>query len=883
MLENEYIVNLANKFNEIINEANKAKDLYVSLGQKYAAGEELKDTIINQPAENQVQDLEDELNRINNMTFADYSEMVQGTPTEEEFEEWKNTRVETLQNLIEEERVRRAERTARTDNAALDGNQLYMDEASDEYDKTVEELKKHVEKINTQFERTAKRIQIRLDELDEDIAEIVDELSETKDHDERIRLSKELESYRTMKVSYETNLATINEIKDLPNEISNSIEDYEKVEELLATATEKLNEVNGRISRATNEIEVNVSYNKQTGKYTVECSCGNFKLSPGKEYTAEELTKENIGKLLKGFVGALANNRVALYKNGMMYMKTSFENAANNIVEVAKDMEKVAGVAVEEDKPLFNPSMEESAEPPVIETPSVESEEDLTHDNSSGLLTAEEIDDALSGMNSFEKDEEETLSPLEQPQIEEPEVDKPEEQHTTGSNDGSKPSQSEDGNKTFNEDGTFTDDVVDSILSGVKKEEENQKAKAGNGNSGEGKPEEDKEESDKNEMNKDDSKIKADPVVKKVIKSRNALRLGTSITGAIGAATALGIAGIPLLGVPVVAVAAYGFTNVLVNAAAQHKSNKIRKTLSRIADKYDLIVKVDRETKSVYFCSTNDLSTRITSEDLNNPNPDVRRVAEQLQDELDEVFENDQRGLATPEQMEEYEKKIGNITQKPPLEFCQKVTLDNLEAAYQQIGGVYSVKERKNVNLFNKNFKTLFQQDAETIATDFSRSMQPETPTEVVDVEYEDVTNLEKGQGENDKTETTENTEDKSQEVSASQQSPVVEEEPELASEQQPEPVEEVTTVEEPKEEKTEPTPASNVDVDNLDNAEDLLHAFPTEDELKRFLDGVDVNNKLKSNSSNVHNANAYEEMATELDGPEVEAQELGEEKGRTL
>ena len=840
MLENEYIVNLANKFNEIINEANKAKDLYVSLGQKYAAGEELKDTIINQPAENQVQDLEDELNRINNMKFADYSEMVQGTPTEEEFEEWKNTRVETLQNLIEEEKVRRAERTARTDNAALDGNQLYMDEASDEYDKTVEELKKHVEKINTQFERTAKRIQIRLDELDEDIAEIVDELSETKDHDERIRLSKELESYRTMKVSYETNLATINEIKDLPNEISNSIEDYEKVEELLATATEKLNEVNGRISRATNEIEVNVSYNKQTGKYTVECSCGNFKLSPGKEYTAEELTKENIGKLLKGFVGALANNRVALYKNGMMYMKTSFENAANNIVEVAKDMGKVVGVDKDQlrvDKP--------EADKPEADKPEAD-----------------------------------------KPEVDKPEVDKPEEQHTTGSNDSSKPSQSEDGNKTFNEDGTFTDDVVDSILSGVKREEENQKAKAGNGNSEEGKPEEDKEESDKNEMNKDDSKIKADPVVKKVIKSRNALRLGTSITGAIGAATALGIAGIPLLGVPVVAVAAYGFTNVLVNAAAQHKSNKIRKTLSRIADKYDLIVKVDRETKSVYFCSTNDLSTRITSEDLNNPNPEVRRVAEQLQDELDEVFENDQRGLATPEQMEEYEKKIGNITQKPPLEFCQKVTLDNLEAAYQQIGGVYSVKERKNVNLFNKNFKTLFQQDAETIATDFSRSMQPETPTEVVDVEYEDVTDLEKEQGENDKTETTENTEnteDKSQEVSASQQSPVVEEEPELASEQQPEPVEEVTTVEEPKEEKTEPTPASNVDVDNLDNAEDLLHAFPTEDELKRFLDGVDVNNKLKSNSSNVHNANAYEEMATELDGPEVEAQELGEEKGRTL
>ena len=72
-----------------------------------------------------------------------------------------------------------------------------------------------------------------------------------------------------------------------------------KIEELLQTATEKVNEVNGRISRATDEIEVNVSYNEQTGKYVVECSSGNFKLSPGKEYSEEELTRENIGKLLK--------------------------------------------------------------------------------------------------------------------------------------------------------------------------------------------------------------------------------------------------------------------------------------------------------------------------------------------------------------------------------------------------------------------------------------------------------------------------------------------------------------------------------------------------------------------------------------------------------
>ncbi len=54
--------------------------------------------------------------------------------------------------------------------------------------------------------------------------------------------------------------------------------------------------------------------------------------------------------------------------------------------------------------------------------------------------------------------------------------------------------------------------------------------------------------------------------------------------------------------------------------------------------------------------------------------------------------------------MKEYEEKIGFITQKPPLEYCQKVTLDNVEAAYQQIGGVYSIHDRKKVNAFWQNF-----------------------------------------------------------------------------------------------------------------------------------------------------------------------------------
>ena len=772
MLENEYIENLVDKFTNIINEANHAKELYVTLGQRYAEGEENQAEITNASDVNRVQDLEDELNRINNTTYASYAEMVNGAPTEEEFQEWKNARVEALQSLIEEEKVRRAEDIAHMENAMYDYNQDKMDTASEEYDKAVDELKKHVEKINTQIERTIKRIQIRIDELDEEIADIVDELRETNDHEEKIRLSKELENYRTMKVSYESNLAAINEIKTLPNEISNSIEDYEKIEELLQTATEKVNEVNGRISRATDEIEVNVSYNEQTGKYVVECSSGNFKLSPGKEYSEEELTRENIGKLLKGFVGALANNRVSLYKNGKMYMKTSFENAASNIVEVAKDMDK-------------------TIEPHVPETPEVEVKGNTS--NNSGILTEEEIATLLDGMNSPTKD---------QPKPDQPEPDQP--------------------------------------------------------------------EPDQPEI----EQLKPDVVVKKVIRTRNLLKTGVAITGTVATFTATALAGMSLFGIVPAAVAAYGAANAIIDGAAAFKSYKVRKSLSSIADKHGLIVKVDKDTKSVYFCVNNDLSTKITSEDLSNPNPEVRKIAEALQADLDQKFENDKRNLATPEQMKEYEEKIGFITQKPPLEYCQKVTLDNVEAAYQQIGGVYSIHDRKKVNAFGKTFTSFFKQDEDKIATDFSNSMQPEKSTEVIDVDFKEIENLE-----NDKTENKEENKEETEEKASSQQNPEEKENEEQKEETvEPEPVEEEKTSAKDPQEET-PSAFADVDVDDIDNSKDLQSVLPNEEELKNFTSGITVGDNLNANSSRIHEE--YEKMNAELENsenPEVE-----EEKGRTL
>ena len=846
MLENEYIENLVDKFTNIINEANHAKELYVTLGQRYAEGEENQAEITNASDVNRVQDLEDELNRINNTTYASYAEMVNGAPTEEEFQEWKNARVEALQSLIEEEKVRRAEDIAHMENAMYDYNQDKMDTASEEYDKAVDELKKHVEKINTQIERTIKRIQIRIDELDEEIADIVDELRETNDHEEKIRLSKELENYRTMKVSYESNLAAINEIKTLPNEISNSIEDYEKIEELLQTATEKVNEVNGRISRATDEIEVNVSYNEQTGKYVVECSSGNFKLSPGKEYSEEELTRENIGKLLKGFVGALANNRVSLYKNGKMYMKTSFENAASNIVEVAKDMDK-------------------TIEPHVPETPEVEAKGNTS--NNSGILTEEEIATLLDGMNSPTKDQPEPDQPKpDQPEPDQPKPDQP------------KPDQPE----------------PDQPKPDQPKPDQPKPDQPKPDQPKPDQPEQEHPEPDQPEQ----EQLKPDVVVQKVIRTRNLLKTGVAITGTVATVTATALAGISLFGIVPAAVAAYGAANAIIDGAAAFKSYKVRKSLSSIADKHGLIVKVDKDTKSVYFCVNNDLSTKITSEDLSNPNPEVRKIAEALQADLDQKFENDKRNLATPEQMKEYEEKIGFITQKPPLEYCQKVTLDNVEAAYQQIGGVYSIHDRKKFNAFGKTFTSFFKQDEDKIATDFSNSMQPEKSTEVIDVDFKEIENLENDKTENkeenkkenkeqnkeenkeeNKKENKEENKEETEEKASSQQNPEEKENEEQKEETvEPKPVEEEKTSAKDSQEET-PSAFADVDVDDIDNSKDLQSVLPNEEELKNFTSGITVGDNLNANSSRIHEE--YEKMNAELENSENPKVE--EEKGRTL
>ena len=330
------------------------------------------------------------------------------------------------------------------------------------------------------------------------------------------------------------------------------------------------------------------------------------------------------------------------------------------------------------------------------------------------------------------------------------------------------------------------------------------------------------------------------------------------------------------------AVAAYGAANAIIDGAAAFKSYKVRKSLSSIADKHGLIVKVDKDTKSVYFCVNNDLSTKITSEDLSNPNPEVRKIAEALQADLDKKFENDKRNLATPEQMKEYEEKIGFITQKPPLEYCQKVTLDNVEAAYQQIGGVYSIHDRKKINAFGKTFTSFFKQDEDKIATDFSNSMQPEKSTEVIDVDFKEIENIENDKTENkeeNKKENKEENKEETEEKASSQQNPEEKENEEQKEETvEPEPVEEEKTSAKDSQEET-PSAFADVDVDDIDNSKDLQSVLPNEEELKNFTSGITVGDNLNANSSRIHEE--YEKMSAELENsenPEVE-----EEKGRTL
>ena len=617
MLENEYIRSLIDKLSSFVSDANEAKDSFVNLGLTYGNMEKLQDDVTKPDDKSIVEDLEKELEKAKNVTFSEYAASMPGLTTEEDFENWKKTRIEIMEKNLENEKNRRKAEQNSSINMAFTDAEKTMNNSSDEYDKLIEKLNKDSEKIDKVIDRAIKRIQIRIDELDEEITDLVDALMETKERDEKIKLSNQLEKYRSMKISYEANLKTIKQFKGLSKDLIKNVEDYDKMEELVEKAWKQINEINERLYREDNEIEVDISYNNQTGKYLVSCKCGYFSF-PGKEFSEEELSKDNISKLLKGFAGAIASNRVVLSKNGKVVMKTSFENAANNVVETGKSIDKSQILNPEDDILSKGASTEPEPTPEPTPTPT-----------------------------ESEPTPEPTPTPTEPEPTPEPMPTPTEPEPTPIEN-----------------------------------------------------PE------------------KSDPIVQRVMESRNwKEKIGKGIKAAgIGIGVITAFAANPLLGIGLGA-SAVASAKAYVEGAQAIKSRKIRKTLKNIADRYGLEVKVDHDTYSVYFCGKNGIDSRVTSEDLKG-NPTAKKIAEDLQGELDRAFANDLRGTATKAQVDAFakHKKATSV----PIEMCQKVTLDNLEAAYQEVGGVFSKKDKK---------RGFF--DVKEIATKFMKSLAPEKNSEV--------------------------------------------------------------------------------------------------------------------------------------------------------
>ena len=630
MLENEYIRSLIDKLSSFVSDANKAKDSFVNLGLTYGNMEKLQDDVTKSDDKSIVEDLEKELEKAKNVTFSEYAASMPGLTTEEDFENWKKTRIEIMEKNLESEKNRRKAEQDSSIKMAFTDAEKTMNNSSDEYDKLIEKLNKDSEKLDKVIDRAIKRIQIRIDELDEEITDLVDELVETKEHDEKIKLSNQLEKYRSMKISYEANLKTIKQFKGLSKDLIKNVEDYDKMEELVEKAWKQINEVNERLYREDNEIEVDISYNNQTGKYLVSCKCGYFSF-PGKEFSEEELSKDNISKLLKGFAGAIASNRVVLSKNGKVVMKTSFENAANNVVEAGKSIDKSQILNPEDDILSKGTSIEPEPTPEPTPTP----------------IEPEPTPEPMPTPTEPEPTPEPTPTPIEPEPTPEPMPTPTEPEPTPIEN-----------------------------------------------------PE------------------KSDPIVQRVMESRNwKEKIGKGIKAVgIGIGVVTAVAAHPLLGLGI-GLAAVASAKAYVEAAQAIKSREIRDTLKNIADKYGLEVKVDHDTYSVYFCGKNGIDSRVTSEDLKG-NPTAKKIAEDLQGELDRAFANDLRGTATKAQVDTFlkHKKATSI----PIEMCQKVTLDNLEAAYQEVGVVFSKKDKK---------RGFF--DVKEIATKFMKSLAPEKNSEV--------------------------------------------------------------------------------------------------------------------------------------------------------
>lgn len=554
----------------------------------------------------------------------------------------------------------------------------------DKLRKMVEFQKKNVTESLTAIEKVKsemiEKAENGIDPTDREIAKMF-----IKDNNKKIReLKAKIEKYDSI----------LNSISDLESSLANKNEiSADKVKEYY----EFFNNYN-KEPIGNEDIEVNVTFNKDTGKYMVSCKSGNFELKPGKEFTKEELTEENINKLLRGFAGAISNNKVLVNANGKRYAGARVNNAAESILTAANSLEEIKNLSENTPEPIEKNDTE------------------LNND--------------------------------------EPKKD-----------DSEKEEQSKDNITNIEQNGV---------------------------------------ESKTNEQKDPDM----NPVVHRVISSRNFKRKIGWATDAVAAAVGIGtiIAAGPLLGITAGAVGIIG-TEAIVNGAIAFKTAKIRRTLKKIAKENGLKVVTDHETASVYFCGEKGLDSRITTDDLNGPK-EVSEVAKKIQDALDKAFNNDVRGTATKEQKDIFLKhKKSSVI---PLSMCEKVTLDNIEAAYQNVGGVY---KREN------GFKL---KDAGKIATDFVKSLAPEKNTEVKEASIEDALSQETQEQTNEHHEisTPEETQDEEKETTVSEDIPVIDDIPVVEEEvDAPKTIVEEPVVEKPVIE--EPVAKSNDEV--MINADDLL------------------------------------------------------------
>lgn len=211
-----------------------------------------------------------------------------------------------------------------------------------------------------------------------------------------------------------------------------------------------------------------------------------------------------------------------------------------------------------------------------------------------------------------------------------------------------------------------------------------------------------------------------DAVAEKALRAINARKAKSlkRYSGTMLAAAGLFAASLftPVPAMAVAAPLAYGALRGVEDAYVFGKQAVIRKArkhkLNKIAKKFGLGVEYNYENGKCYFYDKEDEAKRpITSI---SDGTDVDKVNDDIQAAIDAEFNNEERGKGTAADTK-FAKKYAN---------CTKITLDNLEATFQDLGGIISPKERREFHLV-----------PEKIASRFNKRNNNDELVEEVDIE----------------------------------------------------------------------------------------------------------------------------------------------------